>query len=381
MKQVFLPLFLLFLTFFSHAQAKEMNITNLKYLPEIVQYMDEKSEDSSREIDAPQFRSNVFVNEVFYPHWVKDWDDKDELLAQTDSTDLMEPINTMIKNANMGFLSAEDLASGKGYYYVYISFEVKPLPKLKGILKQDAVNVFLIPYKDEDGKPQVKIMFPKNAFLGHFYQLKTATLLDVNSTDETDQYYLGKLSEAVEIICNEFKIPTEQNQGRFVEIVKESPEKLLEEFIAATHAKNFQDEKSIAKFRQQVKMIRETPEKYLKLLIEEGYADEEGEIDLPDFYQYLLSDFLLAYDTDWKMDHEALSEYITEEIGQKFTITYEETEQRPEVIARKLEQESDYTLLNIDRQMDSYSFLVVKKDDKDKILDLAKKLHFPIEDY
>ena len=381
MKQVFLPLFLLFLTFFSNSQAKEMNINNLKHLPEIVQYMDEKSEDSSREIDAPQFVTNIFIDEVVYPHWVKDWDNKDELLAQIESKDLMEPINAMIENAGLAFRTPEALANGSGYYYVSISFAIKPLPKLKGILKQDAVNVFLIPYKDEDGKPQVKIMFPKNAFLGHFYQMKTATLLDVNSTDETDQYYLGKLSEAVEIICNEFKIPTEQNQGKFVEAVKKAPEKLLEEFIAATHAKNFQDEKAIAKFRQQAKMIRETPEKYLKLLIEEGYADEESEIDLPYFYQYLLSDFLFAYDTDWKMDHEALSEYITEEIGQKFTVTYEETEQRPEVIARKLEQESDYTLLNIDRQMDSYSFLVVKKDDKDKILDLAKKLHFPIEDY
>ncbi|WBX95848.1 hypothetical protein [Chryseobacterium gambrini] len=358
-----------------------MKYENLKHLPEIVQFMDEKSQESFYEIYAPQFVTNIFVEEIIYPNWVKDWDNKDELLAQIESKDLMEPINTMMRNADMNLLTPEEIADETGYYYVAISFAIKPLPKFKGTFKQNSVNIFLIPYQDDKGESQVKIMFPRYAFLGHFYQLKNAELLDINSKDEIDQQYLEKISEAVEIICNEFKITTEKNQGRFVENIKEDPEKLIEEFIEITHAKDFQDKKTIEEFKKYAKMIREKPEKYLKLLIKEDYADEDTEIDEKDFYYQLLKEFLLTYDDDWKMDHEALSEYISEEIGQDFKITYEETLQKPEVVAQKLEKESEYTLLNVDSQMDSYSFFLCKKGEKTKILNLAKKLHFPIEDY
>ena len=80
------------------------------------------------------------------------------------------------------------------------------------------------------------------------------------------------------------------------------------------------------------------------------------------------------------MDHEELSEFISEEIGQDFKITYEETKQKPSVIVEKIEKESDFTMLNIDTQMDSYSFFICKKSEKEKILELSRKLSFPIED-
>ena len=80
------------------------------------------------------------------------------------------------------------------------------------------------------------------------------------------------------------------------------------------------------------------------------------------------------------MDHEELSEFISEEIGQNFSITYEETLQKPSVIVEKIEKESSFTMLNINTQMDSYSFFICKKEEKEKILELARKLNFPIED-
>lgn len=265
-------------------------------------------------------------------------------------------------------------------YYVHISFAVKPLPKHKGILKQDAVNLFLLPCEDENGKQQVKVMCSKFSFFGHFYQLKNAELLDVNSSDEIDQHYLQKLSEAVEIICNEFEITTDKNQGKFVKQIKEDPTKLLEEFIEITHAKDFNDEEGILEFKHHWDLIQKNPEEYKEIIVDEGYFDEDAEIDTHHFTKYLLSEFLCAFDTDWKMDHEELSEFISEEIGQDFKITYEETKQKPSVIVEKIEKESDFTMLNIDTQMDSYSFFICKKSEKEKILELSRKLSFPIED-
>ena len=207
-----------------------------------------------------------------------------------------------------------------------------------------------------------------------------AELLRLDPTEERELHKFRALSEAIEIICNEFKIKTDTNKGVFVENVKEDPQKLINEFIGITHANGFNDSKRVKQFIKHWTMIKNKPQKYLDLLIDEGYADEDTEIDEGDFYQKLLSAFLYAHDTDWKMDHEELSEFISEEINQDFSITYEETLQKPNIIVEKIEKESDFTMLNIDTQMDSYSFFICRKDEKAKILDLARKLNFPITD-
>lgn len=205
-------------------------------------------------------------------------------------------------------------------------------------------------------------------------------LIDENPTDEREIHKINALQQAIEIICNQFNITTDQNKGHFVEYIQEDTEKLIAGFIEITHSKDFNDAKTVKEFIKYWKMIKSKPQKYLDLLIDEGYADEETEIDERDFYQKLLSEFLCAYDTDWKMDHEELSEFISEEIGQNFSITYEETLQKPSVIVEKIEKESSFTMLNINTQMDSYSFFICKKEEKEKILELARKLNFPIED-
>lgn len=356
-----------------------MNTENLKHLPEIFQCIDKDLKENFYEIYAPQFKTNVFVEEILYPKWVKDWDNTDDYLSQLE-LDIMTPIETMIEKSGLSCFSKEDIDKGSNYHYANISFAIKPLPKFKGFFSQDAVNIFLIPFDDDNGNTQVKIMSPKFSFGIHFQQLMDAELLDLETTDEREIHKIKALTEAIEIICNEFKIITEKNQGKFLEYVQEDPEKLVSDFIEITHVKDFNDAKRVKEFIKYWKMIKNKPQKYLNLLIDEGYAHEETEIDEKDFYHKLLSEFLYAYDTDWKMDHEELSEFVSEEIKQDFSITYEETKQKPIVIVEKIERQSDFTMLNIDTQMDSYSFFVCKKSEKDKILELARKLGFPIKD-
>ncbi|MDY3444792.1 hypothetical protein PG616_08070, partial [Riemerella anatipestifer] len=92
------------------------------------------------------------------------------------------------------------------------------------------------------------------------------------------------------------------------------------------------------------------------------------------FFHFIMHNGL-TFNSDWKVDYDDLSQFISEEIQQEFTIKDKEMWQ----IAEKIEKESDFTMLNIDTQMDSYSLFICEKSEKERILEIARKLDFPIE--
>lgn len=139
--------------------------------------------------------------------------------------------------------------------------------------------------------------------------------------------------------------------------------------------KDFRSEEEIEVFKQNWYLIQENPEEYKEMLVEEGCFDEDCEIDIPYFTQHLLSELLLTFDSDWKVDYDDLSGLISEKIQREFVIKDKEMWQ----IVEKLEIESEFTMLNVDTQMDSYSLFICKKSEKGKILEIARKLDFPIE--
>ena len=362
-----------------------MNTTNLKYLPEIFAFMENPDQHWEKivETNSAQFKSDISLKYLDYPSSFESDDAKEDKanLKKIKAKNIFEPYEkTFLEPSDIGFLSDEAKKKKEEYSLVQMIFEIPPMFGFKGILTTQHVIFYLIPSYYEDGTLKVTVFYNAYPYLNNFENITGAKILTEDTQDEKEKSYLKVFSQAIEIVCNDIKISTEQNEGKFVENVKEVPEKLIEEFIEITHAKNFNDAKRVKEFIKYWKMIKNNPQKYLDLLIDEGYADEETEIDEKDFYQHLLSDFLCAYDTDWKMEHEDLSEFISEEIKQDFKITYEETLQKPSVINEKIEKESDSTLLNIDTQMDSYSFFICKKSEKDRILELARKLHFPIQD-
>ncbi|WP_260393297.1 hypothetical protein [Riemerella anatipestifer] len=65
----------------------------------------------------------------------------------------------------------------------------------------------------------------------------------------------------------------------------------------------------------------------------------------------------MTFDSDWKVDYDDLSGLISEKIQQEFVIKDKEMWQ----IVEKLERESEFTMLNIDTQMDRYLFLFVRR--------------------
>lgn len=74
---------------------------------------------------------------------------------------------------------------------------------------------------------------------------------------------------------------------------------------------------------------------------------------------FLLQPMLDSFDTDWGIDNEELSEYLSNIIGKKFKLPQKALE--PYEIVERLEKKSDYTLLNIETEQDSYSLFVCKQ--------------------
>jgi len=362
-----------------------MNIKNLKYLPEIVAFMENPDLhwQQNVETNSVSFKSDIVMEYLYYPSSFESDDPKEnkENLKKIKAKNVFEPYEkTFLEPINIELLSDEDKKNDNEYNLILMYFEIPPFATHKGIFKTERLNFYFIPSYYEDGTTKVTVFYNAFPYYSHFENITNAKIITEDTQDEKEEYYLKAFLEAIEIICNKFEITTDKNQGKFVKLVKEAPEKLLENFIEITHAKEFNDEEGILEFKHNWNLIQKNPEEYKEILVDEGYFDEDSEIDTHYFTQYLLSEFLCAFNTDWKMDHEDLSEFISEEIGQNFKITYEETLQKPSIIVEKIEKESDYTMLNIDTQMDSYSFFICKKSEKDKILELARKLHFPIED-
>lgn len=363
-----------------------MKFNNLKKLPEILAFMDDDNNHWQQKAETylPAFKSDICIEALYYPSSFQGSDliETQENLKKLNAKDIYDPFEkAFLVPADLEFLSDEQKAEDEEYCVFMIYFDVLPVPKIRDLRKFQSLNFYLINSYYDDGSTKIHIFYNDWPYNSNFENIANAKLLSEDPDDENEKYYLQVLLDAIEAICGEFKIATDENQGIFVEKMKKEPEKLLDDFLEITHAKDFQDEDAILEFKRNWKDIQENPEEYRDTLVDEDYLDEDEEIDSCSLYQYLLSQFLFTFDTDWKMEHEDLSEFISGEIQQDFKITFEETQQNPCIISEKIEKESDYTLLNIDTQGDSYSFFVCKKDEKAKILELAKKLSFPVEGY
>lgn len=121
------------------------------------------------------------------------------------------------------------------------------------------------------------------------------------------------------------------------------------------------------------------------------YEDEEEaeysrRLNLSHDVCLLLREFVYIYNDDWKMDYESLSEYIAEGIDQEFEVTFEQCKtafdesdgevEPADVIRQKIEQQSDFTLLQLISGNDDVNFAIVQKADKAKILTLTDELGF-----
>ncbi|HDR1434382.1 hypothetical protein SPJ73_00350 [Pasteurella multocida] len=283
-------------------------------------------------------------------------------LTQAGYDDFYTPLAELMNKANITPPSPVDMVEGSNWTFFAIKFRFfSPLnPALKKYSNTEYVTFMCIPCQNHEGQDDMELLYTSPTTGNLFKEMGNSQLLDPSS--ETNQAYLQLLDEAVNFICEKLGID---------EPVPISIPEALSELIALL---NIHDDEAFQKRYQQ---IQEAPEKCLLDLVEQGYAEEGDKPELAFLrYRFLLQPMLDSFDTDWRIDNEELSEYLSNIIGKKFKLPQKALE--PYEIVERLEKKSDYTLLNIETEQDSYSLFVCKQKDKKRILQLARMLDFAI---
>ena len=114
-----------------------MNTTNLKYLPEIVQFMENPDQHWEQKVatHAAQFKSDIVVEYLLYPSSFESDDPKEneENLKKIKAKNIFEPYEkTFLEPINIEFLSDEEKKKKHEYSLIMVSFDILPASELKG---------------------------------------------------------------------------------------------------------------------------------------------------------------------------------------------------------------------------------------------------------
>ncbi|SUC08767.1 Uncharacterised protein [Pasteurella canis] len=283
-------------------------------------------------------------------------------LTQAGYEDFYTPLEELMNKAKITPPSPAEMIEGGNWRFFAIKFNFfSPLnPALKKYYNTEYVTFICIPCQDHEGKDDMELLYTSPTTGNLFKEMRNSQLLE--PSQDTYHAYLQLLEEAVDFMCEKLDIDAAE------------PIDLTEALHDFTTLLNIHDKEEFIKRYQQ---IQEAPEKCLLDLVEQGYAAEGDKPELAFLsYRFLLLPMLTAFDTDWRIDNEELSEYLSDVIGKKFKLPKKALE--PYEIVERLEQKSDYTLLNIETEQDSYCLFVCKQRDKKRILQLARVLDLDI---
>ncbi|MGC6405557.1 hypothetical protein ACNO7K_03805 [Bisgaard Taxon 45] len=283
-------------------------------------------------------------------------------LTQAGYEDFYTPLEELMSKANITPPSPAEMIEGGNWRFFAIKFNFfSPLnPALKKYYNTEYVTFICIPCQDHEGQDSMELLYTSPTTGNLFKEMGNSQLLDPSC--ETDQAYLQLLDEAVNFLCEKLGIDAP---------LPISIPEALSELVALLH---IHDDEA---FQQRYQQIQEAPEKCLLDLVEQGYAEEGDKPEVAFLrYRFLLQPMLESFDTDWRIDNDTLSEYLSNVIGKQFKLPQKAL--APDEIVERLEKKSDYTLLNIETEQDSYSLFVCKQKDKKRILQLASLLDLGI---
>ncbi|AWL78614.1 hypothetical protein DKB58_06480 [Capnocytophaga canimorsus] len=267
----------------------------------------------------------------------------------------------------------QNISKGLGYAMMIFDFAIKSknkrqyeLPITFGIYPDSADNLYFT-YCD---KPVAG-----GSYLSAFKNMKPFVL---ENATENERYYYETMLQLSEAVCNKLEIATEENQGIFHK-ESASDQEAFDELVKLLNHDDYLSQEDITELKTDWQNIHQNREAFAQRLIDEGIWFEE-DLEYVDTYE---TDYLMywafvekfnVYRDDWKFDPEALGDFISENIGQKFEITFEECGNDSRIVSDKLEQESDYTLLDLTSGNDDCNFIIAKKQDKQRIYTLADQL-------
>ena len=226
-----------------------------------------------------------------------------------------------------------------------------------------------------------------------------AQYLDIFSQHPNDFPHLQALFNAVEDAADYLQIRTWQNQGKFRPPF--DAEQSIRDFIARV-AESHTHQVDAEIMRNQWHLIEQDPHQYVQYLIDQGelelsskqdYANPDylfhSEQQERDYYaerrdellRYWLSEHLHHYATDWKIDNEDFSQFISEIIEKPYSLDFDQKGNQPPAFAQELAQvDKRYCLMNIQTGGDDYRLALFREPQQcQKIAYLARHLDIPLQ--
>lgn len=312
------------------------------------------------------FETPIEVSEYYYPFDLmgnlKEYQNECKRLGYES---IYQPIAELMQKCDLTPIAEEELAEDNNHTFLWFYFGVKPSAEMKKRgLKAEIRHFFAVPF-EENGKAWFQILVAKNRFGGLIDEMKHAEILSVSQNAE-NQADWQLFEQAVETLWQSFYSAENEELIDFSQF-----DSALEDFATITGIRQKK------KFKNQWQKLRQDSRKYQDKLLKLGFLGNANQEQVN--YQFLLMDFLPTYDDQLPIDNEALTAYLQEKIGEAIRVNPEDTA-NPKSIAEKLENQTDYTMLNVKTSMDACAFLLCPKTYKDWILDLAQQLDFAIDE-
>ncbi|QIM62200.1 hypothetical protein A1D29_02120 [Pasteurellaceae bacterium Orientalotternb1] len=319
------------------------------------------------EIPTKQFKRDILVDYYYYPQDFMNYTEEEQeevnyCLKRAGYTSCYDALADFMQKANIALPAKDQLSLDNNYTFLVIECCIPPfLKEIKRLAKLQTMVFICAPYFDINDQQHFKVFLATPTTGNLFLQLKNSRQITVESEDITEQKYWSFFEQAVgeiyQTLCMESTKEPEQDV-----------ETSLDQFVMRAEIPD-PDE-----FKAQYRLIQRDPQYFINQLKAEGFYGEPSQSFL--YYRFLLEDY--SYYAYWELDYQEIAEYLSEMIGQPFLLD-EEDELQLDQIAEQLEQQSDFSLLMIDTELDGYALLVCKKTERDALVELANALKLPLE--
>lgn len=330
--------------------------------------------------DNSPFARDVTVDYYFYPQEFLNDDEAQNAFKRANFNNLYEPLAKLMQNAKLIPPSKEQVDSGDCCVFTVIGVCVKPVIKLdmKKYLRLEDIAFICLPFEDDEGNEGFKILIKSPTTGDLFFEMRDCKLLGEDLNDEQEKKYIEVFIKAVNFIHKRLNLSIEETED-----IDLSIEEALSEFakLAQMSAKNE------AEFIKRFFLAQNEPQKCAKILIEKDILWQGYESHAPSWeflvYNFILRDTLKSFESHWEIDISGLKKYIKRTTGNELKIGKRDILE-PYKIVLRLEEISEYTILNVNPSKDSlegYCFFVCKEEVKDRILKLAEFLNLNIHEF
>jgi hypothetical protein len=258
---------------------------------------------------------------------------------------------------------------------IALTYPVPPPPQLKGFLNISSVG-FLVVHTDKGlALLYNDAVFP---FMDMVKTFSTATPFENLATDlrnsaqqQLETCFYALLTKAKVKIPESIPVPTVIQASATTQNNKE----LIAELIRLLFRNDISQEE-VDEVQADLALAIKSPAKYVKNNPDFGYLENE------ELFAAVLRSYLPSSSSDWKFDPEDLEVYISDLIDEPFALVLPNKETYSQDLFPFAEQqlaEKGLALLNYDTQGDSYEFLVVNYQDRERIIWLCQKFAVPID--